>query len=73
MSDFREQLFPFVPAERFSTFSCGHVVPQDHVATFAVSRGPSGVSFEFKFDRRKDEKLVSEKRSTRDELELELI
>jgi len=58
MSDFREQLFPYLPTDRFSTFSCGHVVPQDHVATFAVSTGPTGVKFEFTYDRRKDEKLV---------------
>ncbi|GAA5887482.1 hypothetical protein JCM16303_003432 [Sporobolomyces ruberrimus] len=60
MSDFREQLFPYLPLERFSTFSCGHVVPQDHVATFAVSRGPKGVSFEFTYAKRKDEKLLDE-------------
>jgi chromosome transmission fidelity protein 1 len=58
MSDFREQLFPYLPAERFSTFSCGHVVPQEHVSTYAVSKGPTGVKFEFTFDKRKDEKLV---------------
>ncbi|ORY92941.1 helicase C-terminal domain-domain-containing protein [Leucosporidium creatinivorum] len=60
MSDFRTELFPYVPEERFSTFSCGHVVPADHVATFAVSKGPTGVKLEFKFDRRKDEKLLDE-------------
>ncbi|GAA6010780.1 hypothetical protein JCM11491_002942 [Sporobolomyces phaffii] len=60
MSDFREQLFPYLPPDRFSTFSCGHVVPQDHVSTFAVSKGPTGVQFEFTFDRRKDEKLLDE-------------
>lgn len=58
MSDFKEQLFPYLPPDRFSTFSCGHVVPQDHVATFAVAKGPTGVQFEFTYDRRKDEKLV---------------
>ncbi|GAA5960705.1 hypothetical protein JCM3765_007297 [Sporobolomyces pararoseus] len=60
MSDFKEQLFPYLPPERFSTFSCGHVVPQDHVATFAVAKGPTGVQFEFTYDRRKDEKLLDE-------------
>ncbi|GAA5928913.1 DNA helicase [Sporobolomyces koalae] len=60
MSDFREQLFPYLPPERFSTFSCGHVVPPDHVATFAVAKGPTGVQFEFTYSRRKDEKLLDE-------------
>ncbi|GAA5891317.1 hypothetical protein JCM5296_006897 [Sporobolomyces johnsonii] len=60
MSDFREQLFSYLPQDRFSTFSCGHVVPSDHVATFAVGKGPTGVKLEFTYDRRKDEKLVDE-------------
>lgn len=59
MNDFRTQLFPYLADDRFSTFSCGHVVPADHVATFAVGKGPTGIKLEFKFDRRKDEKLVS--------------
>ncbi|GJN89219.1 hypothetical protein Rhopal_002198-T1 [Rhodotorula paludigena] len=60
MSDFREQLFPYLPSERFSTFSCGHVVPPDHISTFAVSKGPTGITLSFTFERRKDEKLVDE-------------
>ncbi|GAA5857522.1 hypothetical protein JCM8547_009318 [Rhodosporidiobolus lusitaniae] len=60
MSDFREQLFPYLPPERFSTFSCGHVVPPEHVSTYAVSKGPTGVKFEFTFDKRKDVKLLDE-------------
>ncbi|GAA5984350.1 hypothetical protein JCM11641_006192 [Rhodosporidiobolus odoratus] len=60
MSDFREQLFPYLPAERFSTFSCGHVVPAEHIATFAVGKGPTGLQFQFTFERRKDEKLLDE-------------
>ncbi|CDR46824.1 RHTO0S13e02278g1_1 [Rhodotorula toruloides] len=60
MSDFREQLFPYLPKERFSTFSCGHVVPADHVSTYAVSKGPTGVTFSFTYERRGDEKLLDE-------------
>ncbi|KAK4049090.1 ATP-dependent DNA helicase chl1 [Microbotryomycetes sp. JL221] len=60
MSDFREQLFPTVPLDRFSTFSCGHVVAPDHVATFAVNKGPTGIPLLFTFDRRKDDKLLDE-------------
>ncbi|CEQ40378.1 SPOSA6832_02011 [Sporobolomyces salmonicolor] len=58
MSDFREQLFSYLPEDRYSTFSCGHVVPSDHIATFAVGKGPTGVKLEFTYDRRKDEKLA---------------
>ncbi|GAA5845996.1 hypothetical protein JCM9279_004750 [Rhodotorula babjevae] len=60
MSDFREQLFPYLGPERFSTFSCGHVVPKEHVSTFAVTKGPTGIPFNFTFERRKDERLLDE-------------
>ncbi|KPV75443.1 uncharacterized protein RHOBADRAFT_14367 [Rhodotorula graminis WP1] len=60
MSDFREQLFPYLAPERFSTFSCGHVVPKEHVSTFAVTKGPTGIPFNFTFERRKDERLLDE-------------
>jgi len=59
MSDFKEQVFPYLSPDRFTTFSCGHVVPDEHVATFAVAKGPGGRRFEFTFEARKDEKLVS--------------
>lgn len=59
MSDFREQLFPYLPSERFSTFSCGHVVSQEQVFTSVVSKGPSGTPLTFTYSTRKDEKLVS--------------
>lgn len=59
ISDFREQLFPYLSPLRFSTFSCGHIVPPDHVGTYAISKGPTGVPLQFTFDKRKDEKLVS--------------
>ncbi len=59
MGDFREQLFPYLEGERFSTFSCGHVVPDENVATFAVAKGPGGRRFEFTYEARADERLVS--------------
>ena len=59
LSDFAEQLFPYLEPNRFATFSCGHIVPPDHVGTYAVSKGPTGVLLEFKYDRRGDEKLVT--------------
>ncbi|KAL8280650.1 hypothetical protein RQP46_006973 [Phenoliferia psychrophenolica] len=60
MSDFREQLFPYLPAERYSTFSCGHIVPPEQIVTFAVGKGPTSKEFLFTFETRKDEKLVDE-------------
>lgn len=43
MSDF-EQL---VPRDRFTTFSCGHIVPSSHVMGAVVPLGPKGQTLEF--------------------------
>jgi hypothetical protein len=59
MSDFREQLFPYLAKERFSTFSCDHIVPPEHISTYAVAKGPTGIELKFTFDKRKDLNLVS--------------
>ncbi|KAM0752291.1 DNA repair helicase [Meredithblackwellia eburnea MCA 4105] len=60
ISDFREQLFPYLAQERFTTFSCGHIIPPENIATFAVGKGPTGRELLFTFETRKDEKLVDE-------------
>lgn len=60
MSDFREQLFPYLAPERFSTFSCGHIVPPEQIVTFAVSKGPTSKELLFTYETRKDDKLVRE-------------
>lgn len=72
MSDFREQLFPYLPADRFSTFSCGHIVPPEQIITFAVGKGPSGKEMTFTFSTRKDETLVSSGRRARADAAVEL-
>lgn len=59
MDDFHNQLFPYLASDRFSTFSCGHVVPPEQVLTCVVSKGPSGVPFSFTYQTRKEAKLVS--------------
>lgn len=59
MSDFREQMFPYLPSDRFSTFSCGHVVAREQVLTCVVPKGPTGMAFSFTYSSRKDERLVS--------------
>ncbi|KAK4697690.1 chromosome transmission fidelity protein 1, partial [Phenoliferia sp. Uapishka_3] len=60
MSDFKSQLFPYLPDDRYSTFSCGHIVPPEQIVTFAVGKGPTSRELLFTFETRKDEKLVDE-------------
>ncbi len=38
--------------ERVVTYSCGHVIPPSHILPLCVSKGPSGLSFDFTFAHR---------------------
>ncbi|KII90522.1 hypothetical protein PLICRDRAFT_697066 [Plicaturopsis crispa FD-325 SS-3] len=60
MSDFTSQLFSHIPAERLSTFSCGHIVPESNLQTIVMSKGPRGGDLAFKFGNQGDPKLIAE-------------
>jgi chromosome transmission fidelity protein 1 len=59
MSDYLEQLFSHLPPERFSTFSCGHIIPPDNMQAVILGKGPTGKELELKFANRDDPALVS--------------
>ncbi|XP_028771757.1 ATP-dependent DNA helicase DDX11-like isoform X2 [Neltuma alba] len=48
----RERLFPWLPPNQLHFFSCGHIVPPQSIMPIAVSRGPSGRSFDFSYSSR---------------------
>ena len=58
INDFRQQLFSHIPAARFSTLTCGHVVPREHMLVQTLGVGPGGSRMELKYEARKDVKLV---------------
>ena len=58
ISDVTNQLFPSVPPERLTTFSCGHIVPTNSLQTLVVKKGPKGSQMQFKYDSRSDQGLV---------------
>ncbi|KAF8558368.1 DNA repair helicase [Imleria badia] len=60
ISDVIAQLFPWLPSERLSTFSCGHIVPRSHVQTLCVTKGPAGSLLEFKYAQQTDQRLLNE-------------
>ncbi|XP_015435483.1 PREDICTED: probable ATP-dependent DNA helicase DDX11 [Dufourea novaeangliae] len=62
MDEFTEQLFIAAGAapERIITFSCNHVVPQENIACSIVSRGPTGIEFEFNFKNQQNTNLLNE-------------
>ncbi|KAI9676879.1 MAG: ATP-dependent DNA helicase chl1 [Caeruleum heppii] len=60
MNDYITQLFNYIPSARLKTVSCGHVIPTENLLAFPVSRGPSGVDFEFTFEKRNNNFMIDE-------------
>ncbi|KAH9621661.1 hypothetical protein KSS87_013984 [Heliosperma pusillum] len=56
----RERLFPWLPLDHLHFFSCGHIVPPESILPIAVSRGPSGLSFDFSYTSRSLSKTIEE-------------
>lgn len=54
------ELFTYLPQNRLSTFSCGHIIPASNVQTLLLTKGPSGVDLEFKFAQQSNRQVVSE-------------
>ncbi|XP_055424383.1 ATP-dependent DNA helicase DDX11 isoform X2 [Bubalus kerabau] len=54
VSDFREQLLASagVEAERVVEFSCGHVIPPDHILPLIICSGPSNQMLDFTYQKR---------------------
>ncbi|RLU18770.1 hypothetical protein DMN91_009127 [Ooceraea biroi] len=62
MSEFTDQLFLMAGAspDRIMTFSCDHVIPKENIISNIVTRGPTGIEFEFNFQNRQNAKLLDE-------------
>ena len=60
MSDIVSQLFSYLPQDRLSNFSCGHIIPPSNLQTLLVGKGPRGGDLEFTFDRRGNKPIVSQ-------------
>ncbi|KAG2758164.1 DNA repair helicase [Suillus brevipes Sb2] len=54
------ELFAYLPLNRLSTFSCGHIIPASNVQTLLLAKGPSGLDLEFKFAQQSNRQVVSE-------------
>ena len=60
MSDYVDYLFSYLDRSRLETFSFGHVIPASHLFARAVGRGASGIDFDFTYDKRGSEGMISE-------------
>jgi chromosome transmission fidelity protein 1 len=58
MSDVVAQLFSDLPLGKFSTFSCGHIIPPSNLQTLVLCKGPRGGELEFKYSQQKNNALV---------------
>ncbi|KAM2016374.1 hypothetical protein ACFX16_046794 [Malus domestica] len=56
----RERLFPWLPLNQLQFFSCCHIVPPESILPVAVSRGPSGHTFDFSYSSRRSSIMIQE-------------
>lgn len=60
MGDYINHFFHYLPLERISTLSCGHVIPKDNLIAMPVVEGPNGVDLDFTFEKRGDKRVIEE-------------
>lgn len=58
MSDVINQLFSHLPSEKITSFSCGHIIPEENLQALVVNKGPGGGDLEFKADKQNDPATV---------------
>ncbi|KAL8840570.1 MAG: hypothetical protein Q9170_001256 [Blastenia crenularia] len=59
MDDYARHLFAYVPPERLATWSCGHIIPKDHLLVRCISKGPDGKDLDFSFATRESGPLIN--------------
>lgn len=60
MDNIRSQLLARIPEPRISTFSCGHIVPKDHVLPICIGCGPSGKALTLTHSQRSSVAIMDE-------------
>jgi chromosome transmission fidelity protein 1 len=61
LSQFKTQLFPsVVSSSDLIEFSCGHVIPPDHLLPVVMTCGPSSKMFDFTYNNRQNPALIDE-------------
>ncbi|KAJ6512039.1 helicase C-terminal domain-containing protein [Mycena vitilis] len=60
ISDVINQLFAQLPAEKITSFSCGHIIPETSLQTVVVGKGPRGGELEYKAGKQGDDAVITE-------------
>jgi len=60
MSDYISRLFSYLPSERLTTLSCGHVIPAANLVAWPVTAGPAGTEYDFTFTQRNSTTMIDD-------------
>ncbi|MCJ1399339.1 ATP-dependent DNA helicase chl1 [Xylographa trunciseda] len=52
MEDYTHHLFPYLSPGRIKTLSCGHVISAENLLALPITKGPTGLDFDFTFEKR---------------------
>jgi len=58
MDDYRNQLFPYLPASRITTMSCNHVIPPENLFVSTLPTASNGQRFDFTFSSRNSSAMI---------------
>ncbi|RCV15701.1 hypothetical protein SETIT_3G078400v2 [Setaria italica] len=56
----RLRLCPSLPPTDIKFFTCNHIVPPESILPIAVTRGPSGMTFDFSYNSRSSPSMIEE-------------
>src|ERR1700759_4312744 len=60
MDDYIRHLFPYLPSSKIRMLSCGHVIPKENLLAWPIAIGPSGLEFEFTYEKRNQTSTIDE-------------
>ncbi|KAF9462983.1 helicase C-terminal domain-containing protein [Collybia nuda] len=60
ISDVVNQLFSYLPQEKLSSFSCGHIIPSSSLLTLVVTKGPRGGELDYKARKQGNSAVIAE-------------
>ena len=60
MDDYTRHLFSYLEPEHLKTLSCGHVIPDENLLAWPITRSPAGLVFDFTYEKRNTPEMISE-------------
>ncbi|KAH9300391.1 hypothetical protein KI387_011974 [Taxus chinensis] len=60
IEEIKERMFPHIKTDQLHLFSCGHIIPPESILPIAVSRGPTGKTFDFTYHSRNSPGMMEE-------------